>query len=209
MSNHFVNIHDSGGTVGAVGLRHGVSVAHGSAGDKDKDDHGGGADGGDLSGGGESRGDGIAEINVDHTRLAPVGTRRIVGFHVHAADESRHAGGGDTGGMVATEGEENVEALERHEGVGGSEDITGNADKDVGVRKERGKGVETDGDIEDGEGKTFGHDTAPPGLVTAEVEGAGLRGGVLGEELIDAAALLVPEGLEFGEDIVFLKCVNV
>ena len=172
-----------------------MSVAHGGAGDKVKDDHGGGADGGDLSGGRESRGDGIAEINVDDTRPASVGTRRIVGFHVHAADEARHAGGGDTGGMVAMEGEEDVEAVERHEGVGGGEDLAGDADEDVGVGVERGKGVETGGDIEDGEGKTFGHDTATPGLVTAEVEGAGLRGGVLGNELVDAEALLVPEGL--------------
>lgn len=37
----------------------------------------------------------------------------------------------------------------------------------------------------------------------------GLRGGVLGKELVNAAALLVPEGLEFGEEIVFLECVNV
>lgn len=186
-----------------------MSVAHGGAGDKDKDDHGGGADGGDLSGGGESRGDGIAEVDVNDTRLAPAGTWRIVGFHVHAADEARHAGGVDTGGMVAMEGEEDVEAVERHEGVGGGEDIAGDADEDVGVGVERGKGVETGGDIEEGEGETFGHDTATPGLVTPEVEGAGLRGGVLGKDLLNAAALLVPEGLEVGEDIVFLECVNV
>ena len=183
-----------------------MSVAHGGAGDKCKDYHGGGADGGDLSGGRERRGDGITEINVDDTRLAPVGTRRIMGLHVHAADKARHAGGGDTGGMVAMEGEEDVEAVERHEGVGGGEDIAGDADKDVGVGVERGKGVETGGDIEDGEGKTFGHDTAPPGLVTAEVKGAGLRGGVLGKDLLNAAALLVPEGLEVGEDILLLRC---
>lgn len=194
---------------GVVVLRNGVSVAHGGAGDKEKDYHGGGADGGDLSGGGESRGDGIAEINVDYTRPAPVRMRRIVGVHVHAADEVRHAGGGDTGGMVAEEGEEDVEAVEHHEGIGGGEDIAGDADEDVGIGEERGKGVESGGDIEDGEGETFGHDTAPPGLVTAEVKGAGLRGGVLGKDLLNAAALLVPEGLEFGEEIVFLECVNV
>ena len=78
-----------------------------------------------------------------------------------------------------------------------------------GVGEERGKGVEAGGDIEEGEGETFGHDTATPGLVTPEVKGAGLRGGVLGKELADAAALLVPEGLEVGEEIVFLECVNV
>lgn len=185
-----------------------MSVAHGGAGDKGKDDHGGGADGGDLSGGRESRGDGIAEINVDDTRPASVGTRRIVGFHVHAADEARHAGGGNTGGMVATEGKKDVEAVEHHEGVGGGEDIAGDADEDVGVGEERGEGVETGGDIEEGEGETFGHDTAPPGLVTAEVKGAGLRGGVLGKDLLNAVALLVPEGLEFGEDILLLRCAD-
>ena len=57
---------------------------------------------------------------------------------MHAADEERHAGGGDMGGMVAEEGEEDVEAVEHHEGVGGGEDIAGDADEDVGVGEERG-----------------------------------------------------------------------
>ena len=183
-----------------------MSVADGGAGYGGEDDEGGGADGGDLSGGGESCGDGIAEINVDYTRPAPVRMRRIVGFHMHAADEARHAGGGDTGGMVATEGEEDVEAVERHEGVGGGEDIAGDADEDVGVGQEGEEGVDACCNVENDEDEVFGHDATAPGLVTAEVEGAGLRGGVLGKELADAAALLVPEGLEFGEDILLLRC---
>ena len=32
--------------------------------------------------------------------------------------------------------------------------------------------------------------------------------GVGGKDMVDAAGLLVPEGLEVGEDGVFLECVN-
>lgn len=183
-----------------------MSVAHGGAGDKEKDDHGGGADGGDLSGGGERRGDGIAEINVDDTRPAPVGTRCIVGFHVHAADEARHAGGGDTGGMVAMEGKEDVEAVERHEGVGGGEDIAGDADEDVGVGEEGEESVDACCNVENDEDEVFGHDATAPEAAVPEVEAGRPSLGVGGEEVADAAGLLVPKGLEVGEGILLLRC---
>ena len=96
--------------------------------------------------------------------------------------------------------------MERHEGVGGGKDMACDADEDVGVGEKRSKGVETGGDIEDGEGKTFDYDTATPGLVTAEIESERLRGRVLGKELVDAVALLIPKVLEVGEDIPLLRC---
>ena len=105
MSNHFVNIHDGSGTVGTVGFRHGMSVAYRNARDADKNDYGRGTDSSDLSSRGKCRGDGIAEINMNDTRLVSVRTRCIMRLHVHATNEARHAGGGDTGRMVTKERE--------------------------------------------------------------------------------------------------------
>ena len=182
-----------------------MSVADGGAGYGGEDDEGGGADGGNLTGGGDGGVYCITEINVDDTRPAPVRTRRIMGFHVHAADEARHAGDGDTGGMMTADDKIEIEAVEGEDGVGGGEDNAGDADEDVGVGQEGEEGVDTGGDVEDGEDEVFGHDATAPGAAVPEVETDGTGLGVGGKEVVDATGLLVPEGLEVGEDILLLR----
>lgn len=134
-----------------------------------------------------------------------VGTWCIVGLHVHAADEARHAGDGDPGRMMATEVEKEIEAVDGEEGVGGGEDNAGDADEDVVVGQEGEESVYAGGDVEDGEYEVFGHDATAPGAAVPEVEADGTGLGVGGKEVVDATGLLVPEGLEVGEDILLLR----
>jgi len=76
-------------------------------------------------------------------------------------------------------------------------------------RREGEEGIDAGRDVEEGEDEVFGHDEATPGAAVTEVETDGISLGVGGEDVVDVAGLLVPEGPEFREDIVFLECVNV
>ena len=121
-----------------------------------------------------------------------VGTWCIVGFHVHAADEVRHAGDGDPGGIVTADDEVEIEAVDGEEGVGGGEDNAGDADEDVVVGQEGEESVYAGGDVEDGEYEVFGHDATAPGATVPEIETDRAGFGVGGKDMVDAAGLLVP-----------------
>ena len=115
-----------------------------------------------------------------------------MGFHVHAADEARHAGDGDTGGMVTADDKIEIEAVEGEEGVGGGEDNASDAYEDVGVGQEGEEGVDACCNVENDEDEVFGHDATAPGAAVPEVE-AGRPGlGVGGKDVVDATGLLVP-----------------
>lgn len=169
-----------------------MSVADGGAEYGGEDDEGGGADGGNLTGGGDGGVYCITEIDIDYTRATFTGLWCIVGLHVHAADEARHAGDGDTGGMVTADDKIEIEAVEGKEGVGGGEDNSGDAYEDVGVGQEGEEGVDACCNVENDEDEVFGHDATAPGAAVPEVE-AGRPGlGVGGKEVVDATGLLVP-----------------
>ena len=78
-----------------------------------------------------------------------------MGFHVHAADEARHAGDGDPGGIVTADDEIEAETVDSEEGVGGGEDNAGDADEDVVVGQEGEESVYAGGDVEYGEYDVF------------------------------------------------------
>lgn len=183
-----------------------MSVADGGARYGGEDDEGGGADGGDLTGGGDGGVYCITEIDIDYTRATFIGLWCIVGFHVHAADEARHAGNGDTGGMMTADDKDDIEAVDGEEGVGGGEDNAGDADEDVGVGQEGEEGVDACCDVEDDEDEVFGHNATAPETAVPEVKTGRPCLGVGGEEVVDAVGLLVPEGLEVGEGILLLRC---
>lgn len=90
-------------------------------------------------------------------------------------------------------------------GVGGGEDNADDAEEDVGVGQEDEEGIDAACDVEEGEDKVFVHDVMPPGATTPEVEADGTGLGVGSEEVVDAAVLLVPEGLKVGEDFLLLR----
>lgn len=90
--------------------------------------------------------------------------------------------------------------MEYHAGVGGDEEVAREAEQEIGVGAEGEEAEESCGDIDDDEDDVCIHDTAVPGRMATERENAGMDTGTGGEDMADAAVLLVPEGLEFGEE---------
>ena len=113
------------------------------------------------------------------------------------------------GGRVAVEEEETVEAVEDYGGIGGDEEVASEAEGEIGVGAEGEEAEEACGDVEEDEEAVSGHDMAAPGHAVTEREAAGTGPGVGGEEMVDAAVLLVPEGLEVGKEGVFVEGVKV
>lgn len=113
------------------------------------------------------------------------------------------------GGRVAEEEEETVEAVEGYGGIGGDEEVAGEAEGEIGVGAEGEETEKAGGDIEDEEEAVGDHDVAAPGHAMTEREAAGTGIGMGGEEMVDAAVLLVPEGLEVGKEGVFFEGVKV
>ena len=133
MRYHCVNIFNNGSTVDAIALGHGVSVTYRRAGDGHEHHENCGADSSHLAHRRESRGDSMAEINSDDTALRSVDAGSVVGFHVHAAHETRHADNARTGGVVEVECKEEVEAVEGNENVDEGKHQAGNVDEKISI----------------------------------------------------------------------------
>ena len=207
------DILDGGDAVGIV-LIDGVPVDAGcGAGDDGEGEQGGDAGSGGLTCaeadvvGEEVGGVGLG-CRGGHGGFALAGREgAIVGAHVGATDEARHAEDADTGGVEDKEADGPVKAFGEEEHIDELDDKAG----DEGGGGE-GEGRDEDAPIDGGgegdhgeDGIDVQHPKAPGCGGVGLLRGGGNYAVGLGNGAVDAGGLLVPEGLKGGEGILLLR----
>lgn len=213
---------DGSGAVG-MGLGDGVPVDAGcGAGDDGEGEQGGDAGSGGLTCTeadvvGEEVGGVRLGCRGGHGGFALAGGEgAIVGAHAGTTDEARHAEDADTGGVEDKETDGPVKAFGEEEQIDELDDKAG--DEGGGIKSE---GRDEDAPI-DGSGEGHHGEDGIDGQHTKSVGGGGvgLHGAPascllpaghrrsMGKGAVEAGGLLVPEGLEVGENGVFLDCIN-
>lgn len=216
------DILDGGDAVGIV-LIDGVPVdAGGGAGDDGEGEQGGDAGSGGLTcAEADVVGEEVGGIGLGcrggHGGFALAGREgAIVGAHAGATDEARHAEDADTGGVEDKEADGPVKAFGEEEQIDELDDKAG----DEGGGGE-GEGGDEDAPI-DGGGEGHHGEDGIDGQHTKSVGGGGVglhgapascllpagRQRSMGKGAVEVGRLLVPEGLEVGENGVFFDCVN-